>query len=232
MMGAAKDADAWIGVRPQFLGGFDSRELKSIVGTAAQLQYSAKSVVISQGDPASRLFLLTEGRARYFYLTQQGRKILLPWILPGEVFGAGALFLHRASSYLVSAEIVKDSCVLAWERTKLWSLAERYPRLLENALSIASYYLTWALTAHIGLACHSARLRLAQTLVDLARAIGHKTPGGVELHVTNEELANAANVTVFTVSRLMSEWHRRGALVKYYKKVLLRSPERLFSPKV
>ena len=231
-MGAARDAAVWIGVRPQFLEGFDSRELKSIVGTAAQLQYSAKSAVISQGDPASRLFLLTEGSARYFYLKQQGRKILLPWILPGEIFGAGALFLHRASSYLVSAEIVKDSCVLAWERTKIWSLAGRHPRLLENALSIASYYLNWALTAHIGLACHNAQLRLAQTLVDLARAIGHKTSGGVELHVTNEELANAANVTLFTVSRLMSEWHRRGALVKYYKKVLLRSPERLFSPKV
>ena len=231
-MSAARDAADWIGFRPRFLEGIDPRELNSILETAAQLQFSAKSVVIHQGEPASRLFLLTEGSARYFYLTAQGRKILLPWILPGEIFGASALFMQKASSYLASTEIVKDSYVLAWERTKIRSLAERYPRLLENALSFASYYLNWALTAHISLACHSAGLRLAQTLVDLSRAIGHNTPGGVELHVTNEELANAANVTLFTVSRRMSEWHRRGALVKHYKKILLLSPERLFSPKV
>jgi CRP/FNR family transcriptional regulator, nitrogen oxide reductase regulator len=231
-MSVPGDAAVWTGFRPRFLEGIGSRELKLILGTGARLQFSAKSVAINQGESASRLFLLTEGSARYFYITPDGRKILLPWILPGEIFGAVAFFMQRASTYLVSTEILRDSWVLAWERTKIRNLAGRYPRLLENALSVASHYLNWALTAHIGLASHSARLRLAQTLVDLARAIGHKTPGGVELHVTNEEFANAANVTLFTESRLMSEWHRDGVLVKHYKKVLLRSPELLFSHKV
>lgn len=135
----------------------------------------------------------------------------------------------KPSSYLASTEIVEDSRVLAWERTTIRGLAAKYPRLLDNTLAFAIDYLNWAIVAHIGLACHSARLRLAQTLVDLTRSVGHKNFAGVELQVTNEELANAANVTVFTASRLLSEWHRHGALVKSRGKVQLQHPERLFS---
>jgi CRP-like cAMP-binding protein len=100
--------------------------------------------------------------------------------------------------------------------------------LLENALLTASDYLDWHVTAHVGLACNTARQRVAQTLVNLAKSVGQKDVGGVALQITNEELASAANVTPFTASRLMSEWQRDRVLVKRRGKVLLRSPERLF----
>lgn len=131
-----------------------------------------------------------------------------------------------------STEIVEDSRALSWERTTIRRLVESYPRLLDNALLFAFDYINWFLSAHIGLACHSARLRLAQTLVDMARAVGRKGSAGVELHATNGELANTANVTVFTASRLLSEWHRSGALVKSRDKIQLCHPDRLFSRKV
>ncbi|MFY9939849.1 MAG: helix-turn-helix domain-containing protein [Silvibacterium sp.] len=52
---------------------------------------------------------------------------------------------------------------------------------------------------------------------------------GVELNVRNEELANEANITVFTASRLLNEWQRQGILTKSRGKVVLRSPEALMS---
>jgi hypothetical protein len=42
-------------------------------------------------------------------------------------------------------------------------------------------------------------------LVTLARTIGQETRRGVALQLTNGELASAANVTPFTVSRLISD---------------------------
>jgi CRP-like cAMP-binding protein len=69
-------------------------------------------------------------------------------------------------------------------------------------------------------------------LATLARTIGEEVAGGVELHITNEDLASAANVTPFTASRLISEWQRSHAMVKRRGEVLLRSPERLFLHKV
>ena len=40
-------------------------------------------------------------------------------------------------------------------------------------------------------------------------------------------VANEANITLFTTSRLLNQWQRAGLLVKSYGKILLRSPERL-----
>jgi CRP-like cAMP-binding protein len=64
-------------------------------------------------------------------------------------------------------------------------------------------------------------------LSSLAKEIGQMVPGGVELHVRNEELAHEANVTIFTVSRLMGEWQRRGLLKKGRGKVVLHHPKDL-----
>jgi CRP-like cAMP-binding protein len=57
--------------------------------------------------------------------------------------------------------------------------------------------------------------------------MGQRVAGGVELQVRNEELAQEANVTIFTVSRLMVEWEKKGLLTKGRGKVLLRLPEEL-----
>ena len=103
-----------------------------------------------------------------------------------------------------------------------------FPLLLENTLLTASDYLAWYVAAHAALICQTARQRLAHLLACLARTIGQKVPGGVEIDVTNEELAGAANITPFTASRLLSDWQSHGALAKRRGKLLLRSPERLF----
>jgi CRP-like cAMP-binding protein len=43
----------------------------------------------------------------------------------------------------------------------------------------------------------------------------------------NEDLASGANVTLFTVSRILSKWQREGILHKRRGKVILRQPELL-----
>src|SRR6202011_4209919 len=97
-----------------------------------------------------------------------------------------------------STEVLEDTWALVWDRETIRNLAERYPRLLENALLIAFDYLAFYRATHVSLTCHNARQRLAQVLVNLASGIGKKVPGGLELNVRNEELANEANVTLFT----------------------------------
>lgn len=214
-------------LKSQFLDGFAPTERKTILAAATVFRFAARSVITNQGAPADHLFMLTKGFARHFYVTEEGKNLLLKWLGPGDLFG-GRTILSTPSSYLVSTETVTDSSASVWDRSTIRRLVEQYPRLLENALLTASDYVTWHLASHVGLACYSARQRLAQVLITLARTIGQEAPGGVELNVTNEDLANAANVTPFTASRLVSEWQRNRALVKRRGKILLRSPERLF----
>jgi CRP-like cAMP-binding protein len=210
----------------QFLEGFTQADRRIILSVATQRRFVANSVVINQGHPADYLFLLTKGSARHFYFTEQGKKVLLKWLVPGNLFG-GRTILSARCSYLASTEAVKDISVFVWDRNTIRGLVGRYPRLLENTLLEASDYVEWHLSAYIGLSCCTARQRVAQTLVTLARSFGQEVQGKIALNITNEDLANAANVTPFTASRLISEWQRSRVLKKHRGKVVLRSPEDL-----
>jgi CRP-like cAMP-binding protein len=213
--------------KSRFLQGLTQPDFETVTRASAPRRFAKNSVVTNQGDPADYFFLLTKGRARHFSITEDGRKTILLWVAPGDIFGGLAL-LPQPTAYLLSTETVKDSCVLVWHRGEIRNLVARYPVLQDNALSIASDYLAWYQASHMALISHTARQRLARVLTGLAQGIGRKVPGGIELDIANEELANAANVTPFTASRLLSEWQRNGAVSKRRGSVVLRDPNRLF----
>src|SRR4029077_15469059 len=215
-------------LKSQFLDGLARPARKTILAGATKRQFAAKSGAIKQSRPADRLFLLRKGYARHFYVTEGGKKFILEWLGPGDLFGARTIFL-APTSYLAGTEMVTESSALVWDRTTIRRLVEHYPRLLENVLLTASDYVTWHLMSHIGIASYTARQRLAEVLITLARTVGQKTTSDVTLDITNEELADAANITVFTASRLISEWQRTRALVKRRGKILLQSPDWLLS---
>jgi len=214
-------------LKSPFLEGLTKVELKAILATAMHRHYPANSILINQGDPADYLFLLSTGCARMFYITQHGQKVLLRWLPPGEVLGGVALN-PTPSFYLVSTEMVRDSSVILWHRNSIRNLVFQYPKLLDNALPFALEHLTWFLATHLALTSKTASERLAQVLLSLAQGIGHKVSGGIRLDITNEQLANAANITPFTTSRLLSKWQRRGAILKKRCEIVVQAPDLLF----
>ena len=99
------------------LRGFKRHETDLILAAARVRRFPAKSLMTHQGEPADHLLLLWKGRARYFFETPNGRKLIMIWITPGHSFG-GAALSTRPSPYLLSTETVRDSVVLAWDGGK------------------------------------------------------------------------------------------------------------------
>lgn len=214
-------------LNPRFLSGLTEVEINSILSFSKHRYLRASSIITNQDDPAERFFILTSGRGRHFLITDEGRKINLLWLTAGQIFG-GAAMISTPSRYVVSTEIATDSCALVWERKAVRDLLLRYPKLLDNALSItATEYITGLISANVSLNADDAAGRIAHLLVSLANGIGKITPGGVEMSITNEDVANYTNVTQFTVSRSLSDWERAGILTKQRGKIVLRKPERL-----
>lgn len=203
-------------------------ELGDVFRAAVSRRYPANTVIVEQNTPADRIFLLLKGSARYFFVTPDGKKAYLLWLTPGDAFG-GASLLADQTEFLLSTEAASESRVLMWHRDKIRALADRYPKLMENGLSIAYDYLVWYLATHLSLICDSARQRLAHVLLSLSRGIGRKHANGIILDITNEQLANTANLTHFTVCRLLGEWQKNGTISKTRGRILLSQPERLFS---
>jgi CRP-like cAMP-binding protein len=109
---------------------------------AIHQQFNGPSVIVHQEDSAERLFLLTSGRGRHFFLTSDGRTIPMHLVTAGQIVG-GAAILSTPCLYLASTELLSDGCALAWERQTIREFVSRFPILLDTALSIA-------ITEHIG----------------------------------------------------------------------------------
>ena len=107
----------------ELLRGLKRQEVDLILAAARVRRVPAKSVMTYQGEPADRLLLLSKGRARYFFETPNGKKLILIWITPGHAFG-GAALVPRASTYLLSTETSATvSCLSGTARPFVASLA-------------------------------------------------------------------------------------------------------------
>src|ERR1700746_896239 len=172
----------------KFFEGLPKHICQTMRRAATFREAKARSIVTRQDDDAENLFMLMSGCARHFFVTHDGRKVLLLWLGPGDMFGGMAL-LPTPGKYLVSTELVKDSTLAVWRRPTVLALIAEHSRLLQNGLTIASEYMVWYIATHSALISRTARERLALVLSELSQGIGHQTSEGVELPLRNEELA-------------------------------------------
>ncbi len=213
---------------PRLLKGLSPSDLATILGAATVRRFPARTVIARESHDAERAFLFLEGRGRTFTMTEKGEKVLLVWIFPGDPAGGRAI-MSEPMKYMINTETVVDSTVLVWHRNSLLGLTKQHPRLLENALLIASDYLETYRDLHLAASYDTAGKRVARALDRLVKDVGQRIEDGVEFNISNEDLANEANVTIFTVSRLLSEWRRKGLLLKSRGRVVVRSPEQLIN---
>ena len=212
--------------KPAFLEGLSPAEVQMVVAKAGVQRYAANAVITNEAAGATHLFLLLEGAGRGYALTSRGEKIGLGWFPAGSIMGWTSL-VSKPMDYIVSMEAAASSSALVWDRATIQSLAVTLPRLMENAMHIAYDYVVTYRTLHLAALCDSAPQRLAQVLSQLATRMGHRVADGMELHIGNEELANEAHVTIFTVSRQMQEWQRQGLVRKGRGRVVVRKPDAL-----
>jgi CRP-like cAMP-binding protein len=209
-----------------FLEGLDDPTKQAILASAKIRRIPAKHNITSGGHRATHLYLVQKGRAHYYHLTKQGESVLLAWLVPGDVIGLVAV-LKGPSTYMATAEATSDCELVAWDRPLIRKLVSRHPLLVENGLHIALGYLRNYSQRHIGLVTRTAEERLAESLQKLGNQAGEVHPDGIEIRVTNDQLAAFADISPFTASRLLRKWVRTGILSKGRGRILLHAPEAL-----
>ena len=214
------------GFRSSLLKGLTPSEIEAVLAAARRRSISAKQVIYHEGDPATHLFLLVTGRAARFKLTHEGHKLFLGWVAPGDIVGFMALQTDPPL-LLTTVQAARVGYVLEWERATARALARRHPLLYENFYSAMTSYLAILIDALVARSSQTAEQRLARMLIESAHQIGRARRDGIEFDLTNEQLAEMADVSLFTASRQLSEWQRRGLLAKSRGKILVRSPEHL-----
>lgn len=208
----------------RLLEGLSDKDRQSVLAEARQQNFREGAQLCREGEKASTLFLVTNGNAKLSRLTKAGKQVILYWLGPGDAFGLGTL-LADPLPYLASAEAISRCEVSAWSYVVIRRLAQEYPQICSNALRIVLLYLSFQTERHSGLLDNNAKGRIAKTLVHLANRSGRVNPDGIDLDITNEQLASLADVSSFTVSRVLNEWQRKHDLTKRRNGLHIYAPE-------
>ncbi len=65
--------------------------------------------------------------------------------------------------------------------------------------------------------------RLSSQIIRMMHQVGRQVNGGTEIRISREELAQLTGTTLFTVSRLLSDWDRQGIVVARRELVSIRN---------
>jgi len=180
-----------------------------------------------QGDPAHYFYILTSGRAKLIQANPAGQQVNLRTINEWQIFGAlGAV--RENAMYPASAQALEHSTALAIKSQTLHDMMETRPYLSFELMKVMTNYIQEMQERYRELATEKVERRIARALLRLTGQMGNKTADGkIELPFTRQELAEMSGTTLYTVSRVLSEWERHGLVEAGRERVLIRNPHGL-----
>jgi CRP-like cAMP-binding protein len=207
---------------------FSPGELSQILAAGQPRCLEENCFFFQQGDPASRLYVLADGRVRLSQVTLDGQQIILRVIVPGQMFGAIGLAQPDAL-YPVSAEASEDSQAISWETGIFRRLSETKPGVSLDLMGLMSDYLQEIQDRYRELATERTEQRVARALLRLTAQLGRKVEEGVlvDMALSRQSLAEMTGTTLYTVSRLLSDWERRGLIQTGRERVVIIKPHDL-----
>lgn len=179
-----------------------------------------------QGDPAKYAYILVEGRLKLTQSNPAGQQVNLRTIKAWEMFAAlGAV--RPESMYPVAAQALESSSALAIESKFLREMMQTRPYLNFGLMQLMTGYIQEMQNRYRELATEKIERRLALTILRLASQIGIKSGESIELPLSQQDIAEATGSTIFTVSRTLSEWEKRGLVETGRGRIVMRNPHRL-----
>lgn len=192
-------------------------------------RYTKGATLFRQGDAAESFHLILAGRLKVSQITPEGQQVIIRYLGPRDI--AGCVAVCGGIPYPATAELVEDSWMLTWSRSRIAELAERYPELALNAMRIMggrSIELQERLKE-----LHASRVerRIANALGRLVLQAGRRTPDGIEIdfRLSRQDLAEMTGTTLHTVSRTLSAWEANGIVVSGRQKVTILKPHDLIA---
>jgi CRP/FNR family transcriptional regulator, nitrogen oxide reductase regulator len=188
--------------------GVSVAECREILSAAHEKHFERRQTIFLEGDPVKHLILLTSGIAKVMQVGQNGTEVILRLKGPGEV--VGTVGLHHQGCHCSMAQALRASSTLIWEAAVFDSMSQRSAVLRRNITHILCQQLQELEERYREISTERVAVRLSNQLVRLLHQVGRRVNGSVEISLSREELAQLTGTTLFTVSRLLSDWNHRG----------------------
>jgi CRP/FNR family transcriptional regulator, nitrogen oxide reductase regulator len=203
-------------------------DLKLIASHSIERSIEEGEFFFFQGDPATYFYVLISGRAKLTQTSLAGQQVNLRTISPWQMFGAlGAV--REDATYPATAQALENSTAMTVKSDYLRELMQTRPYLSVDLMKLMTTYIQEMQERYRELATEKVERRIARALLRLAAQMGSKIDGGIELTFTRQELAEMSGTTLYTVSRVLSEWERQGLVEAGRERVVIRNPHGVVS---
>jgi len=199
--------------------GLPSATIQQISALSFRRSYNHGAIVFSQADPGDALYGVITGKIRISASSPDGREMFLNIMEPGDTFGEIALLDGRHRTATASATAPSELIIIT--RDHFLDLLEREPKLISHVIQLLCQRIRWT----SGLAEESALLsvpaRLARRLVSLGKLHGRETSNGLELTISQEEVARFLGLSRQAVNQYLQNWKERGWLTLGRGKIII-----------
>ena len=196
--------------------------------TTNTVAYARGQELFGPGRGSGRVYIVRSGCVRHYKALPDGRSINLGLLGPGTVITQELDPDGLSSS--TAAEALVDSTVTVVDAEDLVDLIQRAPELAPAVVHGMSRRLSELQILAEQLLARDTSVRLASTLLALARGFGRPTAEGltaITLPVTHQQLANMIGSNRVTVTRKLLELQERGAVKSLGRNAMAVAPERL-----
>ena len=194
--------------RCPLFAGISSAECREIASSAHEKHFARRHTLFLEGDPIRQVILLTSGSAKIVQLGQSGTEVILGVRGSGEVVGTVGLRTHDRHSSM--AQTLVAATALVWDAAVFETFSQRSAQLTRNMTYALCRQLHELEERYCEVSTERVSARLSHQLVRLLNQVGRRVNGRVEIRLSREELAQLTGTTLFTVSRLLSDWNQRG----------------------
>jgi CRP-like cAMP-binding protein len=203
-------------------------ELQLILKNSIRRTIEENEFFFLQGDTAKYLYVLLNGQVKLMQSNPNGQQVNLRTIHPWQMFGAlGAI--REEAIYPASAKALEDSSALAIKSEFLHEMVKTHPHISMDLMTLMTSYIQEMQARYRELATERVEQRVPNALIRLAGQTGIRSEkeAVIVLSFSRQDVAEMTGTTLYTVSRLLSDWERKGIVETGRERIRILKPHDL-----
>ena len=201
----------------------NEQTLRKLEGLLVEKFYPKNAIILSQEEQGDAFFIVLSGKVKAVLLGKSGREIILSYFKPGEFFGEMAIIDNRPRS--ANAIAVEDTRLLLLSRDAFKLHIFQHPETAMRVMAELCNRMRRADEIIGNLTLLDVYGRVARYLLDLAERDGKRVDDSyiIDRRPTQQEIADSIGTSRETVSRIFSEFKKRGVLRMSGSRLYLKS---------
>ena len=174
---------------------------QGLVLQGTRMRFKRNEEVFGQGERADYIYRVVSGAARTIRFSNDGRRQILGFYLPGDVFG-----IECGAEHTLSAEAVADADIALVRRSLIDAAAKQDVAAAQALIGLIQRQLRSAQDHALVLGRKGAGERVAAFLLGLADRVAASCE--IDLPMSRADIADYLALTIETVSRAFTQLER------------------------